>query len=184
MVELLQRGVIMEEIFDVYTREGIYLGTKPKSFCHSENPEVYHKPVWIWAINSQGEILVQKRSQYKKSNPNKWDMSVAGHSKSGESHIDAAIRETFEEIGIQTKKDDYDFLFEYCFEQGWELAQVYLLKIDIPVNKMHLSSREIGEVKWLPFTEFKKLLYSKDFAPHNMDFRRKICHIIKKCIKK
>lgn len=35
----------MEEIFDVYTRDGEYLGTKPKSFCHSENSGVYHKPV-------------------------------------------------------------------------------------------------------------------------------------------
>jgi len=56
----------MEEIFDVYTRNGKYLGTKPKSFCHSENPGVYHKPVWIWIINDNKEVLVQKRAACKK----------------------------------------------------------------------------------------------------------------------
>lgn len=56
----------MEEIFDVYTRNGKYLGTKTKSFCHSENPGVYHKPVWIRIINNNNEILVQKRAACKK----------------------------------------------------------------------------------------------------------------------
>ena len=55
----------MEEIFDVYTRDGKYLGTESKSFCHSENPGVYHKPVWIWIINDNKEVLVQKRAACK-----------------------------------------------------------------------------------------------------------------------
>ena len=28
-----KRGVIVEVVFDVYTRDGEYLGTRPKSFC-------------------------------------------------------------------------------------------------------------------------------------------------------
>lgn len=43
----------MEEIFDVYTREGEHIGAQPKSVCHSENPGFYHKPVWIYIINSK-----------------------------------------------------------------------------------------------------------------------------------
>ena len=44
----------MEEMFDVFDINGNYLGVKTKSFCHSENPGVYHKPVWIWIKNSGG----------------------------------------------------------------------------------------------------------------------------------
>ena len=35
----------VEELFDVYDIKGNHVGVKPKSFCHSENPGVYHKPV-------------------------------------------------------------------------------------------------------------------------------------------
>lgn len=43
----------MEEVFDIYSRDGKYIGTELKSICHSENPGFYHKPVWIWIINSK-----------------------------------------------------------------------------------------------------------------------------------
>ena len=29
----------MEELFDVYTRDGEYIGVKSKSICHSDNPD-------------------------------------------------------------------------------------------------------------------------------------------------
>ena len=99
----------MEEIFDIYTRDGKYLGTKEKSICHSENPGFYHKPVWIWIINNKNEILVQKRASCKKNFPNLWDMPSAGHIISGETPIQGAIRETYEELGIKTTENDYLF---------------------------------------------------------------------------
>ena len=59
----------MEEVFDIYTRDGKYLWTASKADCHSENPGFYHKPVWIRIINSKNEILVQKRAACKKIIP-------------------------------------------------------------------------------------------------------------------
>ena len=43
----------MEEILDIYTRDGKHLGTKTREECHKDNPGFYHKPVWIWIINSK-----------------------------------------------------------------------------------------------------------------------------------
>ena len=103
----------MEEIFNVYTRDGKYIGKKEKSNCHSKNPGCYHKPVWIWIINDSNKILIQKRAKCKKNNPNLWDMPSAGHVFAGETIIEGAIRETAEELGIETVSDDYKFLFEY-----------------------------------------------------------------------
>ena len=159
----------MEEIFDVYTREGKYLGTKPKSFCHSENPGVYHKPVWIWIINDNKEVLVQKRAACKKRSPNKWDMPSAGHVIAGETVIEGAIRETYEELGVKTVESDYKFMFEYIKDSSFELAQVYLMKKNI--NEFKLQETEVSEVKWLKYDEFKELLLSNDFAPHDYEYR-------------
>lgn len=171
----------MEEIFDIYTREGEYLGTKPKSFCHSENPGVYHKPVWIWIINDNKEVLVQKRAACKKKNPNKWDMPSAGHVVAGETIIEGAIRETYEELGVKTTASDYKFMFEYIKDSSFELAQVYLMKKNI--EEFKLQETEVAEVKWLDYEEFKKLLLSDDFAPHDFTYRELVIKMFDEIIK-
>lgn len=169
----------MEEIFDVYTRDGKHLGTKTKSFCHSENPGVYHKPVWIWIINSKNEILVQKRAACKKNHPNKWDMPSAGHVDAGEKIIDGAIRETFEELGVKTMAEDYEFICEYIADKSYEIAQVYLLKLDLNIDEFKLQREEVAEVKWLSFDEFKKLFYSDEFVRFDDEYREIVLRMLK-----
>lgn len=169
----------MEEIFDIYTRDGRYLGTKEKSVCHSENPGFYHKPVWIWIVNSNKEILVQKRAACKKNHPNKWDMPSAGHVVAGEKPIEGAIRETFEELGVQTKEEDYRFVCEYISDRTYEIAQVYLLNLDLKINEFKLQPEEVAEVKWLTFEEFQKLFYSDDFVEFDDEYRSIIINLLK-----
>ena len=170
----------MEEILDVFDIKGNYMGSKPRSYCHGENPGVYHKVVWIWIVNSKNEILVQKRSALKKKSPNKWDMPAAGHVASGESVINTCIRETNEELGLNVKKEDFIFLKELTIQSGWELAQIYLLKIDVDISNIKLQKEEVEEIKWLSFEEFKKLLYSPDFCNHSKEYKDWVCEILKR----
>lgn len=169
----------MEEIFDIYTRDGEYIGTKEESICHSKNPGFYHKPVWIWIINSKNEVLVQKRTAYKKNHPNKWDMSSSGHIIAGETSIQGAIRETYEELGIKTKESDYKFICEYIADKFFEIAQVYLLKIDLDITKLRLQKEEVSEVKWLCYKDFKELFFSKDFVPFDDEYRNLVLKLLK-----
>ena len=174
----------MEEIFDIYTRDGKHLWTAPKSVCHSENPWFYHKPVRTWIINDKNEILVQKRAAIKKHNPNKWDMPSAGHVVAWESTIDWAIRETYEELGVKTNENDYKFIWEYICDPAWEIAQVFLLKLDLDIDKFKLQKEEVAEVKWLTYDEFKKLFYSEDFVRFNDEYREIVLKILKDNFKK
>ena len=169
----------MEEVFDIYSRDGKYIGTELKSICHSENPGFYHKPVWIWIINSKNEILVQKRAACKKNHPNKWDMPSAGHVVAGETSIEGAIRETYEELGIETKESDYKFIGEYIVDKSFEIAQVYLLKMDLDIQKLNLQKEEVSEVKWLSFNDFKDLFYSKEFVPFDDEYRELVLKMLK-----
>lgn len=41
----------MEEIFDIYTRDGKYTGKELKSVCHSKNAIFYHKHDRIYYDN-------------------------------------------------------------------------------------------------------------------------------------
>jgi isopentenyl-diphosphate delta-isomerase type 1 len=172
----------MEEILDIYSKDGKYLGTKTREECHDKQPGFYHKPVWIWIINSKNEVLVQKRSSVKKSFPNYWDMSCAGHVEAGESFIRGAVRETAEELGVVTNEEDYVYAGEYISEEAWEIGQIYLLKIDIELENIKLQVEEVAEVKWLSFEEFKKLFYSQDFIPYDEEYKEMSIELIQKCI--
>ena len=170
----------MEEILDIYSKEGNHLGTRTREECHSKEPGFYHKPVWIWIINSKNEILVQKRASVKKSFPNYWDMPSAGHVEAGESSIKGAVRETAEELGVITNEEDYIYVGEYISQVTWEIGQVYLLKKDIELEDIKLQVEEVDEVKWLSFEEFKKLFYSQDFIPYDEEYKAMSIKIIEK----
>lgn len=170
----------MEEIFDIYTKNGKKIGTAPKSKCHGSNPGFYHKPVWIWIINSKNQILIQKRAKSKKLFPNLWDMPSAGHVKSKETSLEGAIRETYEELGVETNAEDYEFITEYIYNPGWEIAQIYILKLDMEIEKFNLEEKEVETVKWLNYDEFIKVFYSNEFVPFDKEYKDMICEILKK----
>lgn len=169
-----------EEMLDTFDINGKFLGAQTRSFCHSENPGVYHKPVWIWIVNNNNEILVQKRALTKKKGPGKWDMPSAGHIDAGESVIEGCIRETSEELGIVAKPSDFVFLKEFVNQRGWELVQVYLLKSDVRIEDMKLQSEEVEEVRWLKYEDFVKLLYSDKFCNHEKSYKDWVCEELKK----
>lgn len=161
----------MEEVFDIFDRSGNFLGTRLKSFCHSQNPGVYHKPVWIWLTNSKKEILVQRRSKTKKWYPEKLDGSATGHVVAGESPLLGAVREIKEELGIDVDEKKLKFVGEFVADVVWEIGQVFFSNIDAKVYDFQIDKNELEEVFWLSFNEFKKVLYSDNFMPYEKDYK-------------
>lgn len=110
-------------------------------------------------------------------------MPVAGHVDAGESLLNACVRETKEELGIDVCQKDFEFLGEYLAAEFWELGQVYLLKIDAKENKMSLQKEEVSQVKWLNYKDFEKLFYSSKFCNFKKDYRDWICKTLKNKLK-
>ena len=67
--------------------------------------------VWIIRKNEQSgyDLLLQKRSACKDSNPGCYDVSSAGHVEAGDDYLPAALRELKEELGIDAKGSDLRF---------------------------------------------------------------------------
>ena len=84
-----------------------------------------------------------------------------------------------EELGVETKESDYKFICEYIDDHSWEIAQVYLLKLNLEINNFKLQEEEVSEVKWLSYDEFKKLFYSDDFVKFNNDYRELVLNMLK-----
>ena len=57
----------MEEIFDIYTRDGKYTGKELKSVCHSKNAIFYHKHDRIYYDNLAKYVSeLEKTEEFKK----------------------------------------------------------------------------------------------------------------------
>lgn len=110
-------------------------------------------------------------------------MPSAGHVIAGESSIEGAIRETKEELGVETTKDDYMYIGEFIYDETWEIAQIYLLKKDLKIEDLKLEKEEVSEVKWLSLEEFKEIFYSSEFVPFNDEYRSLAIDLLEKQIK-
>ena len=73
-----------EEFLEVVTEEGKLVKTLLRSKIHG-NPSLIHRVVHVLISNSEGNLLLQKRSMHKDVAPGKWDTSVGGHVNAGES---------------------------------------------------------------------------------------------------
>ncbi len=80
------------EYLDVLNECGEFTGkTETREKCHELG--LWHRAVYGFAFNKNGDVLLQKRSANKKTWPNLWDVTAGGHVLSGEFGLQAIIRE-------------------------------------------------------------------------------------------
>ena len=162
----------MIELIDVLTADGRPTGArKPKHEVHRDGD--WHRAAHVWIVASDGRILLQRRSPRKENNPNLWDVSSAGHLSAGETAIDAAVRETSEELGLTIAAADLQFmatLRESCvlnndtyFDN--EFHEIFVVRRDVDVASLRLDPEEVAEVKWV-----HELRPDDSFVPHAAEY--------------
>lgn len=114
----------------------------------------YISVVGVIIINENDEILLQKRSRYKRANPSKWGI-CGGKVDLGETPLDAGVRETLEEIGILLNKEELKFL---SMDTNEKLHfTVYYVRKNVDVNECKLQQEEVEEVKYFRMEELQNL---------------------------
>lgn len=143
----------MEELIDVVDYYGTKTGiVKPKSMIIKDGD--YHRAISILIMNSDEEILFQKRSAIKKVYPNLWSMFLKGHIRSGENKEEASVREIKEEIGIDVLPSELEYLYtirdEKTVDDGVEriLFDTFLLVKDIALADIKLND-EVSNVQFV-----------------------------------
>lgn len=90
------------ELLDVVTAEGIPTGEViERKAAHQQG--IRHRTAHLWLLRRhQGElqVLLQRRSLNKDSNPGCYDISSAGHIPAGMDYIPSCLRELREELGL------------------------------------------------------------------------------------
>lgn len=79
----------------------------PRNEVHSKG--IWHRTTQIWIINDRKQILCQRRSLLKDSNPGKWEAFWGGHLAPNQEYVDCALQELREELGISVSKSDLNF---------------------------------------------------------------------------
>ena len=128
----------------------------------------YRAVVHLIIFNSQGEMLIQQRSDNKKNWPSKWDISVGGCVISGEDSLQAIIRESKEELGLDLSKELTRPVFTFNFNEGFD--DIYLLNMDIDLNKIVLQEEEVQAVRWETIDNIFKMIKNDDFILYHDSF--------------
>lgn len=175
----------MEELIDVLDEYGNKTGNiVTRKRVHQQG--LYHRIIVVAIIDKNGHLLMQQRSKNKTKNPGKWDVSSAGHVSSGQTSIEAAIRETSEELGIEVDEKELEYILTYKdnakIEEDYIDNQIYdcyiVKKEDISIEDIKVQESEVEQVKLCDLEEFKDILANKNVMDRK-EFYEKIIKYLK-----
>lgn len=133
------------EILDIYDKNGNKLG---KTAARGTAPGAgeYYLVVHVCVMNSHGEMLLQQRQITKDRYPGCWDVSAGGFAKSGETSIQATLRELREELGVRADASALSFAIREPF--SYVLDDFYICRADLDVSALVLQPEELMGAKW------------------------------------
>ena len=177
-------GIPME-LFDELDSEGNKTGiVKERGVVHEEGALHATSHVWIVRKNGQDidtdagtvqryDVLLQKRSENKDSNPGCYDISSAGHVEAGRGYLESAIRELEEELGIQALPEQLKEIgIRRCGFEGEfygrpfkdnEISMLYLYEEAVDIEKLRLQESEVSEVIWMDYRECYEKIRENSF---------------------
>ena len=161
------------ELIDVLDATGAPAGrTKPKPEIHRDGD--WHRAVHVWILTPDGGILVQRRALVKENNPGLWDVSCAGHISAGESVINACVRESKEELGLDIEPHEFRHVGTFAetsvLNGGTyidnEFHEIFVVHRDIDVSKLRLQAEEVGDARLVTREELREL----DMVEHPREY--------------
>jgi isopentenyl-diphosphate delta-isomerase len=94
----------MSEILDIVNEQDEVIGQAERDEVHRVG--LLCRLIYVLFYTSDGDVILQKRSDTKKNDAGKLTTTVSGHVASGQSYLEAAVRETLEESGVEVKESD------------------------------------------------------------------------------
>lgn len=96
------------ELLEVFDAHGRLIGVKPRRQVHQDGD--WHLLVFVWAArslpNGTTRFMLQARSRPDDPYRGQLDALAGGHVTAGETHLQSAIRECREELGLHLREDE------------------------------------------------------------------------------
>lgn len=157
------------ELFDILNEDKTKSGVvRERNVAHYLGS--LHETVHMWIVrrtkDGRCEVLLQKRSANKDSNPGCYDISSAGHMDAGDEPMSAAVREIGEELGISARPDDLHYIGAHygAFDDEFhgypfhdrEWSHVFVYTKPVRTEDLTLQKSEIESVRWMDYDECRR----------------------------
>lgn len=132
-------------------------------------PEDRYKLIVFGCVfNSEGQLLIQQRSFKKKGWPGFWDVSAAGGVMAGESSLDAMVRETKEELGLEVAAEDFVKVLSIYYEDS--IHDLYVTQRDVAIEEIRIQEEEVECARWASEEEIVAMMDRGEFIPVYKEF--------------
>ncbi len=151
------------EYFDLYTEEGHYLN-KVALRGQSLKPGEYFLVVHVWIENSEGKFLIQRRAKKTDPIPHQWAV-VSGIPNHQEAPLEAAVRETKEELGLSLSEDELEKRARIVTShKGYNtITHVYHARKDVALEQLSPDSEEVMDVQFASHADILRMVEEKRF---------------------
>ena len=153
------------ELWDIYDEN-----RKPKGYTHIRGekmrPGDYHITVNVWIKNSSGEFFLTKRSP-EKVHPGYWECT-GGSVIAGDTSLECAVKETYEEAGIVLDPSDGELVHSYnrMEKRGMpDFCDVWFFRKDFDLSDVVLQEGETCDAMWASKEKILKLLDDGKLVP-------------------
>lgn len=179
----------MDEEIDILDSDGNPTGkTSLKSVAHKNG--WCHPTVHIWLYTQDGKVVLQQRGSAKRTFPNLWDVSVAGHVGAGEDIEDAAVREVAEEVGYTLRKDQLERIgvfkevhhhradFTDC-----EFHHTYIAPLQVDFSTLIKEANEVAQLALKPYLQVVEESWGQarnwEYVPHSSAYYQAVFGALK-----
>ncbi len=157
----------MEKI-DIYDENRKYTG---KTVIRNNGKINLQKGEYIigvkcWIVNDKKEVLLTQRRK-DKLHGGTWE-PTGGLVTSGETSIEAIKRELLEEIGIDVEEIKIQLIYKDKEDNFFK--DIYIIKENIPIDKIQFNDGEVIDAKYVTIEEFKKMLDNGEINKWNESF--------------
>ncbi|MBO4678068.1 MAG: NUDIX domain-containing protein [Lachnospiraceae bacterium] len=138
------------ELWDLYDQNGERTGEvwERKHGNFRDIPEGrYHLVSDVLVQHKDGSYLLVKRRDDKDVYPGFWEASAGGSAQVGETPIETAKRELFEETGI--KATDFELITRAFRDASHTLVYSFFTVVDCPKDSVVIQQEEAVEYKWV-----------------------------------
>lgn len=147
-----------KELLQVYNQHGDAIDPLPRDIIHQKPVKHWHGVVNVWLVNKSGDLMVSKRAETVSGNPGKWQTYFGGHVLAGMSHIETAVKELEEEVGLKIDPSELHLIDkgQFANDDHLHFYESYAYLFNRSPEELEFTDSEISEARWMKMSEFQQ----------------------------